>query len=200
MTEAETERLRRLLAREEIRDACLRYTRGVDRHDDDIAVAAYHPGALDDHGTFIGDAEELIRHAGTLHADNWETHQHYITNQTMEVDGDSAHAETYFIAVLKRKDATVDIVGGRYIDRFEQRDGRWAIIRRVSVVEWNGELVRPRAPMDGGLFIGGVWDRTDASYDRPLEVTRAHRDLRFVREESTERIAADRKSDRRTVR
>ena len=31
------------------------------------------------------------------------------------------------------------VSGGRYIDRLERRDGRWAIVARVCLVEWQSE-------------------------------------------------------------
>ncbi len=42
--------IRKLLDKEAIREASLRYTRGIDRHDDDLAAQAYHPDATDDLG------------------------------------------------------------------------------------------------------------------------------------------------------
>ncbi|MFB9858751.1 hypothetical protein [Paenarthrobacter aurescens] len=52
--------LQRLLDKEAIREASLKYTRGIDRHDDDILRQVYHPDARDDHGEYIGSAEGLI--------------------------------------------------------------------------------------------------------------------------------------------
>src|SRR3546814_1446546 len=55
--------LRKLLDKEAIREASLRYTRGIDRHDDEIMAQAYHPNATDDHGAYIGDPAGFIQHA-----------------------------------------------------------------------------------------------------------------------------------------
>ncbi len=171
--------IRRLLDKEAIREASLHYTRGIDRHDDDIMAQAYHPDATDDHGAYIGDPAGFIAHAGKTHARNWDVHHHYITNQTIDLDGDTAHVETYFLAVLKRKSGPVDMVGGRYVDRFERREGRWAVADRVCLVEWNGELKSTEMTMDPDLFLHGRWDRSDVSYQRPLTLTRRHRDIAF---------------------
>lgn len=157
--------------------ASLRYTRGLDRHDDALALDAYHPDARDDHGAFIGDGAGLIRHAGTVHSRYWNVHQHFTTNQTIDLDGDTAHVETYFLAMLRRKDGTIDVTGGRYADRFERRDGRWAIADRACLVEWNGELGKTSAPMDFDIFLRGAWDRSDITYQRPLTLDRPDRDL-----------------------
>lgn len=169
--------LQQLLDKEAIREAMLRYTRGVDRHDDELTAAAYHPEARDDHGAYIGPVQGFIHHANTVHALWWNTHQHYVTNQTIEIDGDTAHAETYFLASLRRKTGVIDLVGGRYLDRLERREGRWAIADRACLVEWNGELASAQGNVDEELFLRGRWDREDLSYQRPLRVTRAARDL-----------------------
>jgi len=169
--------VQRLLDLEEIRAATLRYTRGVDRHDDELTASAYHSDARDDHGAYIGPVDGFIRHANTVHELWWDTHQHYVTNQTIDLDGDSAHAETYFLAALRRKTGAIDLVGGRYLDRLERRDGRWAIADRACLVEWNGELASAQGDVDPDLFLRGKWSREDLSYKRPLTVTRAPRDL-----------------------
>ena len=171
--------IRRLLDKEAIREASLRYTRGIDRHDDDIMAQAYHPDATDDHGGYIGDPAGFIAHSKKAHSGDWNVHHHYIGNQTIDLDGDTAHVETYFLAALRRKTGPVDIVGGRYVDRFERREGRWAIADRVCLVEWNGELKPAQTPADPSLYMHGTWDRNDVSYQRPLTVTRPHRDMEF---------------------
>ncbi len=67
------------------------------------------------------------------------------------------------------------ISGGRYIDRLERRDGRWAIADRVCLVEFMNEgqslltddaiaaVPGARTPHHGP---------TDPSYDRPLTASR----------------------------
>ena len=171
--------IRRLLDKEAIREALLKYTRGIDRHDDELMAAAYHADATDDHGAYIGGPAGFIRHANGTHSKNWTVHHHFISNQTIEVEGDSAHAETYFLATLRRKTGPIDIVAGRYVDRLERRDGRWAIAARACLVEWNGELAPTQTTMDPNLFLHGTWDKTDPSYQRPLTLNRPERDLSF---------------------
>ncbi|WP_068088769.1 nuclear transport factor 2 family protein [Novosphingobium rosa] len=178
MTMAIDERaLQILLDKEAIRETSLRYTRGIDRHDDELMARAYHGDAIDDHGAYIGGPEGFIRHAGEGHARHWDSHHHYIMNQTIDLDGDCAHVETYFMATLRRKTGPIDMVGGRYIDRFERREGEWAVAQRACLVEWNGKLDPAEAAMDPDLFLRGSWDRSDPSYMRPLILERPHRDL-----------------------
>lgn len=176
-------KLQLLIDREEIRDVTLRYSRGLDRHDTELLVSAYHPDARDDHGGFIGNREDFARANNALHAKNWVRHQHHMTNQIIEVDGDSAHCESYIIVNLVRADGTIDMAGSRYVDRLEKRDDVWAITDRVCVLEWAGELAASSNIPPFDLFILGRWDKDDISYARPLVADRPVRDL-FTPKES----------------
>ena len=165
------EALDEILAREEIRQCLLRYTRGVDRHDTAMVASAYHEDALDDHTGYIGLGTGVGAYANASHDALWEAHQHYITNVSIELDGDTAHVECYFIVVGRRKQNTAtDLHGGRYVDRFEKRGGRWAIAARVVVYEWCGRAEEASAQLES--FPTGTHDRSDLSFKRPLEVTR----------------------------
>ncbi|ESZ88791.1 MAG: hypothetical protein Q27BB25_01310 [Blastomonas sp. CACIA14H2] len=169
--------LQTLLDKEAIREVALRYARGIDRHDDELLLSAYHPDASDDHGSFIGSSAAFVEYANRVHARNWVCHQHYITNQVIDLHGDTAHCESYFLAVLKRPDGVCDMVGGRYVDRIDRRDGHWAVAERICMVEWNAEAAPGAAAFDASIFIAGSWDRSDPSYTRPLRVERPPRDL-----------------------
>ena len=64
-------------------------------------------------------------------------HMHNITNHTCEIDGDTAHCETYVIgAMLPRpQPGRATFVSGRYVDRLERRDGEWRILVRRTTIE-----------------------------------------------------------------
>jgi hypothetical protein len=168
--------LQYLLDRQAILDVVNRYARGLDRHDDEMVASVYHPDALDHHGPFTGRPDEFIAWANELHESEWVSHQHHITNHTAEIEGDIAHAESYVIGVLRRKEGmTVDVAGGRYIDRLERRGGEWRIAAREVVVEWVCVGDGAQALFRIDPFPNGTWDRTDLSYRRPLEVLPSRR-------------------------
>jgi hypothetical protein len=169
-------KVQELADRAEILDCLHRYTRGMDRLDRDLARSAYHDDAIDDHVGFVGPVDEFLDWAFGYHATQVR-HQHYVTNHLVELDGDQAHAETYylFVATETDPDAALTVFGGRYVDRFERRGGRWGIAARLCVVEWatNPASLLPPDAGDMGLVGTLARDRTDVSYQRPLEAQRA---------------------------
>src|SRR5207237_10346443 len=105
-------------------------------------------------------------------------HNHYVTNNRVELNGDTAHAETYWLFVGVNKDPAHPLMmsGGRYIDRFERREGRWAIAARACVIEWQGDLGQLNAPPEfaAAAVAAGIpaWNKSDVSYERPFNVKR----------------------------
>jgi hypothetical protein len=161
-----------LVARTEILDCVHRYTRGMDRLDRELARSAYHDDAIDDHGGFVAGVEDFLDWAFEYHAKQIR-HQHYVSNHSVELDGDTAHAETYYTFVGTDRDETqpVEIVGGRYLDRFERRDARWAIAARVCVEEWRVLVPSALSSRLAAIVGRGVTrDGDDISYRRPLTV------------------------------
>lgn len=169
------EKLQRLADRAEIIDCLHRYARGMDRLDRDLARSAYHDDAVDDHAAFVGDVEGFLDWSFAYHRTQFR-HQHYVTNHHVELDGDTAHVESYyfFVATVLEPEPKVLTYGGRYVDRFERRDGRWAIAARACLPEWRFEQPVPPqqvGPQDSHVRLNTVSrDRTDTSYQRPLVV------------------------------
>jgi hypothetical protein len=163
------ETVARLAARQEILDCLQRYARGLDRLDEWLIRSAFHPDAIDQHGPVNGGVDDFLAYWLPMQPER-EVCQHHITNHSVEVDGDTAHAETYFLYVGKHfGDPTMVVSGGRYVDRFERRDGAWRIAFRVVISEWQmrgdgepTELLRQRLSR-------GRRDAGDPSYDRPLQ-------------------------------
>lgn len=179
--------VRELQDRQAIADVLNTYSRGVDRLDRALILSVFHPDAIDDHGVFIGTREEFADWAIANHGKLHQLHQHCIFNHTCDLDGDTAHTETYYMFVaMNRSGEPLAASGGRYIDRLEKRDGRWAIVVRVCLRDW-APLKDLCEPLDQSrltvvqnqpaailaLMRGGpqpARDRTDLSYMRPLTV------------------------------
>jgi SnoaL-like domain len=178
MTEVELcERVALLEARAEILDCIQHYARGIDRHDRPLLRSVYHDDGVDDHVGFVGPVEDFIDWAFAYHSTQTR-YQHYLLNHTAEINGDEAQAETYYLFVGTDREPVnhMTLSGGRYVDRLERRDGRWAIVDRVCVVEWNAESTNLITEEVLALLTdirGATHDRTDPSYTRPLTATRS---------------------------
>lgn len=159
-----------LLDRQEILDCITRYARGIDRLDEELVMSAFHDDAVDCHGAFTGSPKEFVAWWAPRQTRR-EVAQHYLMNHSVELDGDVAHTETYFVAVLKFVDADVASVnGGRYVDRLERRAGVWRIAVRVVARDWQltGDASQMAEAMVG-LHRGVRGGRRDVSYERPLQ-------------------------------
>ncbi len=168
-------KLRELVDRQAIHDVILRYCRGVDRLDRELIVSAYHPDAIDDHGLFVGAPEAFADYFSAFHASQQSATQHIITNHACELDGDTAHCETYWLfAAMNREGPALSLGGGRYIDRMERRGGRWAIAQRKCLYDWQGvpgDYDLSPAQIEKMLGAGpATRDQSDPSYERPLRV------------------------------
>lgn len=200
MTDELHEAVQVLQDRQAILDCLMNYSRGVDRLDRELLLSCYHPDAIDDHGMFVGDREEFADWVVGMHSSTHLSHQHCLFNHSCDLDGDVAHTETYYMfAGMNREGAPLVTSGGRYLDRFERRDGRWAIAHRVCVRDWAPvdqqpdpedpstlTAIRAALPPDVLAFMRGgplpTRDRQDPSYTRPLladtDRVRAGRELR----------------------
>jgi hypothetical protein len=178
MTDDDLRELRRdvdhLMDRQAILDCIASHARGHDRHDADLITAAYHDDGYDEHGKAINRGPDYAAWINPVHAAGSRNHLHNITTHTVEIDGNSAHAESYVLVTLLNHDGiTARFINGRYIDRLEKRDGAWRIAVRRSTVEVMisadaSALQHPMFAEQG--YPKGTRDRRDVSYARPLEI------------------------------
>jgi hypothetical protein len=168
--------------RKDIFDVSKRYTRGADRHDKELVASAFWPEATISFGTPMSRDEYVEWEDGVL--SGYAAHQHHVTGQTIEIDGDTAHVESYLVYFLVPRDRGADGAGaatvgrpltsektrmgsGRYVERWVRRGGEW----RILVREYVEDLALLGETVD--LCTAGrclaTWDRTDFSYLRPLE-------------------------------
>ena len=130
-----------LTARAEIHDCLMRYCRGLDRLDAAMVASAFHSDGVDHHSfATLRTAAQIGQALVERQRTRYRKTMHGILNEHVEVDGDVARAETYFRAsLLAERDAREVLIegAGRYLDRFERRDGEWRIAERVLVNEWS---------------------------------------------------------------
>jgi hypothetical protein len=158
--------------RQEIWDCMLRYTRGVDRFDHKLMKSAYHPDAWDDHAVHSASGADFCDWAIGLHTQIQTSHHHHITNHVVEIHGDVAHAETYYIFFGDNVEGPPMLSFGRYVDRLEKRNGEWAIAYRRCLIEKAGLFMEadlpPEAKAQNASTGPNRRDRQDVSYVRPL--------------------------------
>ncbi|MQY31120.1 nuclear transport factor 2 family protein [Nocardia aurantia] len=177
VTDDQLAKLTRLLDRQEIQDALTRFSRGMDRFDRDLFLSAFHDDATIAAGDFVGGPADLFDWASAMHeAGQYATH-HNLLNLTVDIDGDTAHSELYYLFVGRNRDDSNWIAGGRYIDRLERRDGQWRIALRTNAIEWSGLVPTMPIPFADvpDIQVNGTPSRSteDPSYTRPLLNKRA---------------------------
>lgn len=150
----------------EIRQALYRYCRGVDRGDAAMIAGVYHEGAIDNHGAWRGEGRAF----GDYLVPNMDKTpligQHHITNVLIELAGETAHVESYFIAFHPEQaegGPRLSFVGGRYLDRFERRGGAWLIADRVVALDVTRVLERMNDWPGAAYFPAGARREADAS-------------------------------------
>ncbi len=161
--------IRELKDRQEIYDCMMRYCRGVDRLDRDLVASCYHSDGYDDHGVYSGPAAGFVDWVLSLYKEHMITSHHEITNHYVDLDGDTAHVESYWVASHINVNAPHNSISrGRYVDRMEKREGRWAIVDRACIVEISPQSVP--AGVDQLARAVQPRDLTDLSYQRPLKL------------------------------
>jgi SnoaL-like domain len=186
--------LERVIAKDEIRDLCYRYARGSDRLDAEcFASAFWDDGAFNqpqNDEPFSKFAEMVVEIMGKHFA---LTH-HLNGNILIDfVDEDHATTEVYFRAFhLTKPDLKPEelqfivgerclaalnhvagnvydiVVGGRYLDHVERRDGIWKIKLRRLIFEYctvrHSETLLPGEGMSAQGAAEMARDKSDPSY------------------------------------
>jgi hypothetical protein len=137
--------LQEVVSRIAIQDALSIYCRGIDRLDERLIAAAYWPDAEEDHGIFKGTARDFA--------------QHILGQSYVEVSGDRAGGETYVSSLhrCRKGNGTIfEAVNGRYVARFERRQGLWKISSRIVVLDFLREFEATAAAAESipGLTFG----------------------------------------------
>jgi len=134
-----------------------------------LILSCYHPDAIDNHGSFNGPVTGFVDWVMGNHAGKVLSCVHHLSNVQIVVDGDAAYCESYVLTNHRRMIdgvLTDALAHGRYVDRFEKRDGRWKIAERLVVVDWD-RLDVVEKQFDGPLVaetLKGLRSREDASY------------------------------------
>lgn len=169
MSRTEQQLAEELSAKQALHELNTTYCRAIDRCDEQLLRSIWHDDAVVDYGFFEGPAAEFCK---TITESNLQLERtfHSISNEYYLVNDDAAKGEVYVIGIFTANDdgKLVDgLVGGRYLDHFERRNGEWKIARRTYVLDWN--MNHPNTSVwDEGLFgqikLRGSQSRDDHVY------------------------------------
>ncbi|WP_154647567.1 nuclear transport factor 2 family protein [Luminiphilus syltensis] len=152
--------LQEYIAKQQIIEVTALYTRAIDRMDETLLRSVFHPGSQhnhfyqgpssepdrpaqgDDPGDFVRFAQDVLSTYSRTH--------HQLGNHLVEFESDTrARCECYFTAFHRMRpigdplaadnafETEMDFfVAGRYLDRFELRDGQWKIVERYGMTDW----------------------------------------------------------------
>ncbi len=161
--------------REEIRDVLFHYAHAIDRRRWELMGRIFHDDAIFQFGPVAGSCHDFIEQAKAIIEPTLSTH-HQLGNILIAFDnsGDAADTETYMTAVHiippgypvpevfpPREENYSAVIAGRYVDRFEKRDGEWRIARRTGLYDWRefreiGEADLANVPQDAVGKTGGT--------------------------------------------
>ncbi|MCB1844346.1 MAG: nuclear transport factor 2 family protein [Halioglobus sp.] len=134
-----TDRVESYLAREEIHELSCRYMRGLDRLDGALLLAQFWHDGWCEYGFFNGSPSEFVVFAMQALATH-RANQHMLGQTLIDIDGHEAFGEVYFRAYhqVETPEGLEDLViAGRYLDRYERRDGLWKLAYRSEIVDWS---------------------------------------------------------------
>ena len=146
------------------------YCHAIDRGDLKLVRNLYHDDAIDDHGPmFSGSPDEYVAWLPSMLA-NWEITSHVISNMLFLIDGNQAEGELVVLAYHRTPapGSRELIARGRYLDRYEKRDGIWRFLRRSLVLDAMEERATPMSEgpsLDEGMEKGRL-DAGDACFTR----------------------------------
>ncbi len=143
-------RLDRTEARLDIADILYNYARACDRADQAMMRDCFWPESTHKHGRFDGASSEFVGFAfGIISAMKYTAH--HISNPAIEVHGDRAFSECYYMAHHRRDVANGQgeedvFLEGRYLDLLERRGGVWKIIRRRGLSDFTSSPIPAGTP------------------------------------------------------
>lgn len=179
-----------ILARQSIEEVLARYARAIDRLDLDLLKTVFHEDGVN-HEYGGGEvnlhrwSEHIIPQLKSLFVGT----MHHITHKSITVSGERAASEAYFISYhlisggrkevvrffgeqyAQRTEACLDtgheyIGGGRYLHRWERRNGLWKISERTATLEWNH--YRPAMPAEAGSMLATIVPLERRDRDDPV--------------------------------
>ena len=157
MPDTREQKLDRLLTEREVLQIAHTLSRHVDRGNLEGMRQCFFPDAVAEYGfNKTKTVDELLDHF-KIQRTQLTGVQHHITTRAIAVDGDYAEVENYVVAhtVMQEDDGPKTfVIGGRYLDKYERRDGEWKIAHRLGMEDWSAKF--PTPPTRGSGLVGTI--------------------------------------------
>lgn len=162
----------RLTSWHAIYDLLCDYMRAQDRLIPELHRSVFHDDATTDYGAgYSGDADGFVAFAQEILSKHKGNH-HLIGQVRIDFEAnDIAFGEVYYQAFHRVAEGAGEQdlwISGRYIDRYERRDGVWKIAHRSELVDWIREEPAAEGALgnDPDLFLLGLRAPNDLSCRR----------------------------------
>src|SRR5262249_20056381 len=132
-------RLQEMLDHHEIRTVIAEYCHACDRADAKLMASLYAgQESFDDHGLVCAPGPDYAREMTDLVLRRTEAVSHIVGQSLIQVNGDEAVAETFFLGLMRLHPANgaaprLNQLAGRFVDKFVRIDGAWKIKHRIAV-------------------------------------------------------------------
>lgn len=162
-------RVQEMLDHYEIRKTVSEYCHGLDRLDLARMASIYTMDSWDEHGPNKGRGHEFAARVMDLMGSGASIADHHMLGQTLiNVNGDEAGADTYFIASIRKAGPNgteiLNQMGGRYVDTLVRENGRWKVKKRVCVHDWSNSGLINGDWLGKGAYVQGKRSNDDPSY------------------------------------
>jgi SnoaL-like domain len=138
-----------LEAKSEIALVLFNYARACDRADRAMMRDCFWPESAHKHGKYEGPSSGFLDYAFAI-IEGMKFAAHHISNVAIEVRGDRAFSECYYLAhhrrVAEGAGEIDEFYEGRYLDFHERRDGVWKIIRRRGQSDFISQSIPANIP------------------------------------------------------
>ena len=151
-----TDDLATLLSERALRDIVAILASATDRADPEAMTSAMHADATVSLGVMDGVGRDLTRALTDMIRANMTACFHSLGQSRFAIDGDRARGETYVTAYFATggDSPAQTLTGGRYLDRFERREGSWKLSERRFVQDWATPLPGTGSEAPGGFMPG----------------------------------------------
>ncbi len=151
-------------------DLAAHYMRALDRLDGALLEAQFWPEARCEYGVFSGSPTDFAAFCMTLLAEHQRNH-HMLGQHLVDFTGPhEAYGEVYYQAyhrIFDAAGAARDLfIAGRYVDRYERREGVWKFAYRAELVDWVRDDPATDAMVAVTPLIMGQRKPADPLYDR----------------------------------